>query len=113
MYSIRVDYGSGAGRIVLLYIENNKEIASFTVPYRHGVIEDVLPGTGEKLLPDWAIQHPGDYIEVLEKGIPEILRFAGVSGQDIVGIGVDFTSCTYGTASYQGRTTAVLAAGVE
>ncbi|QSO51429.1 ribulokinase [Alicyclobacillus curvatus] len=94
MYSIGVDYGTESGRVVLLDIDNNKEIASFMVPYRHGVIEDVLPGTSEVLGPDWALQHPEDYVEVLEKGIPEVLRVAEVSSQDVIGIGVDFTSCT-------------------
>jgi L-ribulokinase len=94
MYSIGVDYGTESGRVVLLDINNNKEVASFMVPYRYGVIEEELPATGEKLPPDWALQHPQDYVEVLERGIPEVLRLTGVSGRDIVAIGVDFTSCT-------------------
>ena len=44
--------------------------------------------------PEFALQHPGDYLEVLHKGIPAAIRNAAVSPEQIVGIGVDFTSST-------------------
>ena len=64
------------------------------MPYAHGAIEDTLPGSDERLDTDWALQHPLDYIDVVERGIPEALSRAGVDPARVIGIGVDFTSCT-------------------
>lgn len=47
-----------------------------------------LTGTG------WALQNPKDYIDVLKYIIPEAVAQSGVSSKDIIGIGLDFTSCT-------------------
>lgn len=93
-YSIGVDYGTGSGRVVLLDIEQAIEVAVAVVPYRHGVIVNTLPSSGQKLDADWALQHPDDYVEVLTTGIPVVLREAGIHSSDVVGLGVDFTSCT-------------------
>ena len=46
--------------------------------YPHGVIEDALPGSGEKLPADWALQHPGDWVSSIEKAVPQALAAAGV-----------------------------------
>jgi L-ribulokinase len=43
---------------------------------------------------DWALQNPRDYLTVLETIVPAALRAAGVNPADVIGIGVDFTSCT-------------------
>ncbi|OZU88044.1 ribulokinase [Virgibacillus indicus] len=93
-YAIGVDYGTESGRAVLVSLENGKEIADHVVPYPHGVIDDSLPGTNVRLEPDWALQHPNDYVDVLEKAIPEIIQKSGINPDQIIGIGVDFTSCT-------------------
>jgi len=93
-YSIGIDYGTESGRVLLLDIKNNEELGSVVIPYKHGVIDDVLPTTGDKLPPDWALQDPNDYIEVLVQGIPQLLESTGVDREDVRGIGVDFTSCT-------------------
>lgn len=93
-YSLGVDYGTQSGRVILLDLSSGEELSVAVVPYKHGVIDDVLPGTGEKLPPDWALQHPQDYLAVLETGIPEVLRMSGVNAEQVIGLGVDFTSCT-------------------
>ena len=47
------------------------------------------------MLPDdWALQDPDDWVSVLETGVPDVLPRAGVSAEQVIGIGVDFTSCT-------------------
>jgi L-ribulokinase len=49
---------------------------------------------GRKLEKDWALQHPGDYLDVLYTSVPEVIRLSGVDANDVIGIGIDFTSCT-------------------
>jgi len=93
-YVIGLDYGTESGRAVLIAVDNGEEIATAVVPYPHGVIDSVLPGTGQKLEPDWALQNPRDYLTVMELAIPKVLEESGVSGADVIGIGTDFTACT-------------------
>lgn len=93
-YTLGVDYGTQSGRVVLLDLLRAEEIAVAVVPYAHGVIDDVLPTTKAKLPPDWALQHPLDYIDVLEQGVPQVIKQAGIHPRDVIGLGVDFTSCT-------------------
>lgn len=92
-YSIGIDYGTQSGRVLLVEVETGREVGTSVTPYKHGVIEDRLPGTDIKLGQDWALQHPADYLDVL-KTIPEVIKAAGVSAEDVIGIGIDFTSCT-------------------
>jgi L-ribulokinase len=91
---IGVDFGTESGRVLLLEASSGDELALRVVPYRHGVIDRALPGTDKTLPPDWALQHPDDWLEVLETGIPAVLEEAAVDGRAIAGIGIDFTSCT-------------------
>jgi L-ribulokinase len=93
-YAIGIDYGTQSGRVLILDLDNGRELAVSVVPYRHGVIDEVLPGTSQKLPPDWALQHPQDYLDVLHEGIPDVLRKADIAATEVIGIGIDFTSCT-------------------
>ncbi|MFC0272778.1 ribulokinase [Metabacillus herbersteinensis] len=93
-YSIGVDYGTQSGRAVLVEIGTGKEVATAVKPYTHGVMDEFLPNGKTKLKNDWALQHPTDYIEVLETTIPEVLKQANISANDVIGIGIDFTACT-------------------
>ncbi len=93
-YSIGVDYGTQSGRAVLVEVETGKEIASAVKAYTHGVMDEVLPDGVTKLAPDWALEHPQDYLEVLEATIPAVLKESEVAPQDVIGIGIDFTACT-------------------
>jgi L-ribulokinase len=79
---------------VLVAVDNGKEIATAVVPYPDCVIDDKLPGSGRKLEPDWALQNPRDYLTVVEQAIPKVLLQSGVKGEDVIGIGTDFTACT-------------------
>ena len=93
-YVLGLDYGTESGRALLVAIDNGEEVATAVEPYAHAVIDDTLPGTGEKLGPDWALQHPQDYLDVLYRIVPQVLKEAGVDGSDVIGIGTDFTACT-------------------
>jgi L-ribulokinase len=93
-YAIGVDFGTESGRALLLDVHTGEELAVSVVPYPHGVIDRNLPDSGEALPTDWALQDPDDWVRVIEQGVPGVLAQAAVDGGDVVGLGVDFTSCT-------------------
>ena len=92
-YAIGVDYGTQSGRAVLVDVSDGTVAAQSTKPYTHGVMEEYLPD-GTRLPPDWALEHPLDYLEVLDVTIPAVLRDSGVDPEDIIGLSIDFTACT-------------------
>ena len=53
-----------------------------------------MPGSLTPLPPDWALQVPSDYVDVLKTTIPEILKRSGVNPADVIGVATDFTACT-------------------
>lgn len=92
-YSIGLDFGSLSGRAVLVDLTDGNEVATSVLDYPHAVMSEQLP-CGKKLGLDYALQHPQDYLDVLHTTIPDCLRQAGVSASDVVGVGIDFTTCT-------------------
>ena len=93
-YAIGVDYGTESGRAVLVDVATGEEIATAVHSYGDGVIDEHLPGSDEPLPPDFALQNPQDYIEVLKETVPAVLRESGVDAEDVIGVGTDFTACT-------------------
>ncbi|MGG4342866.1 ribulokinase [Paenibacillus lautus] len=93
-YTIGVDYGTQSGRAVLVNLADGQEVADHVTPYRHHVIDEFLPGSRKKLEHDWALQHPGDYLEVLKVSVPAVIQQSGIDPADVIGIGIDFTACT-------------------
>ncbi|GII52168.1 ribulokinase [Planotetraspora thailandica] len=93
-YVIGVDFGTLSGRAVVVRVSDGAELGSAVHEYTHGVIEDVLPGTTVRLGPDWALQSPEDWRDVLRIAVPKALAVAGVAPADVIGIGTDFTACT-------------------
>ncbi|WP_141506350.1 ribulokinase [Paenibacillus luteus] len=93
-YAIGVDYGTQSGRAVLVDLTNGAEVAEHVTPYTHHVIDEKLPVSGIKLEYDWALQHPLDYIEVLELSVPAVMKESGIDPVDVIGLGIDFTACT-------------------
>ncbi|MGB5051887.1 MAG: ribulokinase [Caldilineaceae bacterium] len=93
-YTIGVDYGTESGRAVLVDVTSGQEIASAVHPYGDGVIDEHLPGSDKPLPPDFALQNPQNYIDVLVATIPQVLRAGNVRAEDVIGIGTDFTACT-------------------
>ncbi len=92
-YTIGIDFGTLSGRCLLVDVASGKEVAASVYEYPHGVIEGSLP-YGRKLPIDWYLQHPKDYLEVLENTVEKTLDEAGVKPEQVIGIGVDFTACT-------------------
>jgi L-ribulokinase len=88
-----VDFGTLSGRSVIVNVESGEEVAYSVKNYKHGVMSDKMPD-GKMLPPDWALQHPQDYLDVLQYTIPDVLKKSGVSPEQVIGVGIDFTACT-------------------
>ena len=93
-YVVGVDYGTLSGRAVVVRVSGGTEMGSGVLEYPHGVIDTVMPGSGLRLPPDWALQVPSDYVDVLRSAVPAALEAAGVDAVDVIGIATDFTACT-------------------
>jgi L-ribulokinase len=92
-YVIGVDFGTLSGRALVVRVSDGAEMGTAVHEYSHGVMETRLP-SGRALPPDWALQRPGDYVDVLRHAVPEAVAAAGISPDDVVGIATDFTACT-------------------
>lgn len=93
-YAIGIDFGTESGRALLVDVADGREIATAVHEYGNGVIDERLPGSNVRLEPDWALQDPNDYIEVIKRTVPAVLHESGVDPADVIGIGIDFTACT-------------------
>jgi L-ribulokinase len=107
-YAIGVDFGTESGRAVLVDTADGSELATEVYPYRHGVIDERLPGSGVELEPDWALQDPEDYVRTFQETIPALLAETGVDPADVAGVGIDFTACTMLPALADGTPLCVL-----
>jgi L-ribulokinase len=88
-----VDFGTLSGRAVVVRVRDGAELGSAVSEYAHGVVDGQLPD-GPTLPPEWALQVPADYLEVLRTAVPEALAGAGVNADSVIGLGTDFTACT-------------------
>ncbi|MFI6229518.1 ribulokinase [Micromonospora echinospora] len=93
-YVVGVDFGTLSGRALVVRVRDGAEVGTAVHEYRHGVIEAALPDGGPALAPDWALQDPEDYRDVLRHAVPAALADAGVDPSRVIGIGIDFTACT-------------------
>lgn len=91
-YTIGLDFGTLSGRGVLVRCSDGQIMATASKNYSHGVIDKYLNGV--PLPPECCLQNPSDYIEVLDFVVPELLKQSKVNASDVIGLGIDFTSCT-------------------
>jgi L-ribulokinase len=94
-YVIGVDFGTLSGRAVVVAVQDGRELANVEHVYRYGSIEERLPGSDEKLPPDWALQAPNDWRDVLRNAVPKAVSLAGIEADQVIGIATDFTACTF------------------
>ncbi|MCP4418370.1 MAG: ribulokinase [Chloroflexi bacterium] len=93
MYAIGLDFGTLSARALLVEIRTGKVAATAVSPYQHAVIDSQLPGSRVKLDPDWALQHPQDWLDGMTTAVRTIMTHVDDPAQ-VVGIGMDFTACT-------------------
>jgi len=95
-YAIGIDFGTESARAVLVDVATGREAATSVCTYRNGVITERLPIQDElvALDADWALQDPADYLVAIESTIPAVLDESGIDPRAVIGIGIDFTSCT-------------------
>ncbi|MCX5789851.1 MAG: ribulokinase [Elusimicrobia bacterium] len=91
-YALGLDFGTESVRALVVECATGAEAAQSTVRYPHGVITDRLPGSEKALPPDFALQHPQDYLDAAIAALSEVAK--KVPAAEIIGIGVDFTACT-------------------
>ncbi|CNF27869.1 ribulokinase [Mycobacterium tuberculosis] len=100
-YVVGIDFGTLSGRAVVVRVGDGAELGDGVHEYGHGVIDERLP-SGERLPPDWALQAPADWVDVLRFAVPKALAVAGVPASQVIGIGTDFTACTVLPAAADG-----------
>lgn len=94
-YVIGIDLGTLSGRAVVVDASNGDELGSAVLEYTHAVMDHTLTaGDNQQLPPDFALQDPRDYLEVLSTVIPGAIEDAKINKEDVVGIGLDVTSAT-------------------
>ena len=96
-YVIGVDFGTLSGRAVVVRVSDGAELGSAVHDFPNAVMDRELgvgPGAGSVLPPDWALQVPGDYVDVLIHAVPAALSAAGIDADRVIGIATDFTACT-------------------
>lgn len=93
-YAIGLDFGTASVRAIVVDVRTGRVTAQSSHPYAHGVIDDTLPSSRSKLPPDYALQHPGDWLESASTACAAAVREGRISPDEVVGIGTDFTSCT-------------------
>lgn len=92
-YAIGVDFGTLSARAVVVDVATGRVAGDAAMDYAHGVMDEALPD-GTPLRPDWALQHPQDCLDSLAWIVPEAMRRAGVRPGDVIGLGLDSTTCT-------------------
>ncbi len=93
-YVIGVDFGTLSGRAVVVRASDGAELGSGVHEYTHAVMDTTLASTGAPLPPEWALQVPNDYRDVLRIAVPAAVKDAGIDPADVVGIATDFTAST-------------------
>ncbi len=93
-YTIGVDFGTLSGRAVVVRVSDGTELGSSVFEYPNAVMDEKLNSTGVALAPDWALQDPNDYVDVIKHAVPAAIANAGIEASQVIGIATDFTACT-------------------
>ncbi|NCB93340.1 MAG: ribulokinase [Clostridia bacterium] len=93
-FTIGIDYGTLSARAIVARCSDGKIMASAVREYPHGVMNHFLPDKKTKLGTGWSLQHPMDYQKVLKIIVTEAMNKSGVGMEDVIGLAIDFTSCT-------------------
>ncbi len=94
VYTIGVDFGTGSARAVLAETASGKVIADAVCEYPHGVMDRCIEACACPLPSESAFQDPQDYLLAFRTTVSRVIRDSGIAPEDILGVGIDFTSCT-------------------
>lgn len=94
LFSLGFDFGTESVRVLIVDIKTGNVAAQSVSRYDHGVIDETLPTSNQPLPPDYALQHPQDWLSSAATACKSAIASSKISPDQIVGIGVDFTSCT-------------------
>ncbi|MCH8045908.1 MAG: ribulokinase [Planctomycetes bacterium] len=100
--ALGLDFGTESVRALLVDLKGAQR-GSAVARFRHGQIIEKLPGSGERLPADFALQHPQDWIDAAARAVRAARRQAKLDARRIISIGVDFTSCTMLPTQSDGR----------
>src|SRR2546421_2097793 len=93
-YSIGLDFGTESVRALVVDISDGRVAGRAVDEFAHGVIDRELPESKVALPGDYALQHPGDWLQSAGRACRSAMRQASAEAKSVVGTGVDFTSCT-------------------
>ena len=92
-YVIGIDYGTLSARALLIEADSGKEVASCVYEYPHAIIaKDYF--SGQTLPESYALQHPQDYLDALNRTINGVIEISKIKKEQVVGLGIDFTAST-------------------
>lgn len=91
--ALGLDFGTESVRALLVGLDG-VEAGSAVARYRHGQIIESLPGSTKPLPPDFALQHPSDWLDAAGQAVRQALKQSGAAPEGVLSVGVDFTSCT-------------------
>ena len=92
MLVIGLDFGTLSVRAQVVDTETGAVLATAIESYRHGVIDRRLPDNGASLPPQWALQHPQDWLDSMTAAVRAVVK--EVDGSLIGGLGIDTTGCS-------------------
>ena len=92
-YVVGVDFGTLSARALIVEAESGKAVAESTSEYIHAVLDKRLP-SGKLLKIGTALQVPSDYIKALSESVRAALEKSKINSEDVIGLGIDFTSST-------------------
>lgn len=93
-YTLGLDFGTLSGRCVVVSVDDGSIAVNVAMNYPHGVMSEFIPTSDKRLPADYALQVPADYERVLEYTVSTAVKESGVDPREIIGICVDFTTCT-------------------
>ncbi|OYP28995.1 ribulokinase [Rhodopirellula sp. MGV] len=91
--ALGLDFGTESVRAVLIDA-GGSELGVFSNDYANGQILDRLPGASQPLPARYALQCPQDWIDSAVVATRAVFEASSIDPDRVVGIGVDFTSCT-------------------
>src|SRR3954466_5123876 len=93
-YVVGVDFGTLSGRALVVRVSDGAELGTAVQGYAPAVLEEHLPGSDRRLPPDWALQVPQDYRDVLRSAVPAAVAAAGIDPAAVIGIATDLPGRT-------------------